>query len=375
MNPRVLFLLIMAVVITVAGIGCEEVINEFITMGTADFEHSIPIWKEVVFGNLSEEDLVAEIEAQGYSITLGAQAVMDSPDFSAQADQGTIELFSVAVADLGFSNTASFDEIIAAGQRAGLGICPASVGPYLRKVYTDQVAYDDAFIAMEPIEVSSVGELDAGPRIFWLSNTKLASRYATDEIYWRAGERFVFCESDVPVQLDTEAVRRMIWPPLQPNPPVDFSVTVGTFDTAQELHDAVVEQGTLIVSSSWNRVLAEGILEVSPQEESVDLVVATIAELGFANGAGLAQIEARTTELGLAFCSWEVGFQYRLQHKQGPTDWLFLAMHPINDRLLIIARDVNVEPRNDSTYIDWIFSTSTIELVFSAYDKLCFRKI
>ena len=374
MNLKVLFLLAIVMVVIV---GCDKMAKNVVTPGgSADFEleHSIPVWMEVALGDLAKEDLITDIEASGYSITLGAQAIIDTPEFSSLEEDRNIKLFSVTLADLGFPNTANFDEIVAAGQQVGLSICPAAAGLYLRKVYTDQVAYDDAFIAMEPIEVSSVGELDAGPRIFWLSDTKLASRYATDEIYWRAGERFIFCESDMGVSLNPDMVRQMIWPPLQPNPPTDFSVTVGTFGTAQELHDAVVEQGTLVVSSSWDSVLAEGILEVSPQEETQSFVVATVAELGFPQGADLTQMKERAMELGLEFCSWEVGFQYRLQHEQGPTDWLFLAMQPISDRLLIIARDVNVEPRNDSTYLSWIFSTSAADRVFSSFDRMLFRK-
>ena len=184
----------------------------------------------------------------------------------------------------------------------------------------------------------------------------------------------MFCESDVPVQLDSAVVRDMIWPALPADPPVDFSVTVGTFDTAQELHDAVVADGSILASSSWRNVLASDILAVNPQEEVQDFVVATVHQLGFTQGANLEQIAERAAALGLSFCTWEVGFQYRLQHEQGPADWLFIAMEPINDRLLIIVRDVNVEPRNDSTPLNWIFSTSATDLAFSPFDQLLFRK-
>lgn len=62
----------------------------------------------------------------------------------------------------------------------------------------------------------------------------------------------------------------------------------------------------------------------------VDLVRVTVAELGFKKGARRDQIYGRAKELGLEFCSPEVGPQLRLQYQDQPNgDWILIGMEPI----------------------------------------------
>ena len=62
-------------------------------------------------------------------------------------------------------------------------------------------------------------------------------------------------------------------------------------------------------------------------------MVASTAELGFANGATYADVCAKAQELGLQLCPAEVGPQLRIQYTDQPKDeWLRIAMDPLADR-------------------------------------------
>ena len=81
-----------------------------------------------------------------------------------------------------------------------------------------------------------------------------------------------------------------------------------------------------------NDILGKPAFTVAPQETEVELVVVSVAELGFNEGATRADIYKRANELGLDLCPNEVGPQLRLQYKDQPKDeWLLIAMEPITD--------------------------------------------
>ncbi len=67
-------------------------------------------------------------------------------------------------------------------------------------------------------------------------------------------------------------------------------------------------------------------------EAPVNLVIASVAELGFKNGATCLDIYNRAKKLGLELCPAEVGPQLRLQYVDQPlNEWLIIAIEPISD--------------------------------------------
>ena len=73
-------------------------------------------------------------------------------------------------------------------------------------------------------------------------------------------------------------------------------------------------------------------IRVSETEVQLDLVVKTVAELGFKDGACRDAIYARAIELGLELCPAEVGPALRLAYLDQPYgEWLRIAMEPIAD--------------------------------------------
>lgn len=64
----------------------------------------------------------------------------------------------------------------------------------------------------------------------------------------------------------------------------------------------------------------------------MDLVMVTVAELGFKKGARRDQIYERAKELELELCPPEVGPQLRLQYRDQPNgEWVLIGMEPIAD--------------------------------------------
>jgi hypothetical protein len=84
-------------------------------------------------------------------------------------------------------------------------------------------------------------------------------------------------------------------------------------------------------SGKWARdMLQQKAFTIAAEETAMDLVVLSVAELGFKAGAHYQQICTRALELGLELCPAEVGPQLRLQYPDQPhNETLTIAMEVI----------------------------------------------
>ena len=109
------------------------------------------------------------------------------------------------------------------------------------------------------------------------------------------------------------------------------TIQVGTHSSIAELRQALVDAGCRI--SDWaDSILAK--VALATKQTSIDLVIVSVAELGFPNGATLKQIYKAALKKGYLLCPPEVGPQLRLQYAKDdqPLDeWLIIAMEPIAD--------------------------------------------
>ncbi len=108
------------------------------------------------------------------------------------------------------------------------------------------------------------------------------------------------------------------------------TIKLGTgLKTASDFRKEVMKAGMKI--SDWaNDILGKPAFTATESVTEVELVVASVAELGFKDGATRKDIYARAKELGLDLCPPEVGPQLRLQYTDQPKDeWLVIAMDPI----------------------------------------------
>lgn len=101
--------------------------------------------------------------------------------------------------------------------------------------------------------------------------------------------------------------------------------------TADDFRAALMRAG--YQTGDWaDDILGKPAFTVADEETEVELVVASVAELGFKQGATRKEIYDRALELGLDLCSAEVGPQLGLQYAdQINREYLLIAMEPIAD--------------------------------------------
>lgn len=107
------------------------------------------------------------------------------------------------------------------------------------------------------------------------------------------------------------------------------TIKLGTLEDADAIRQAIASAGGHI--SDWaNDILGRPAFTVATEETEVELVVASVAELGFEAGAKYSAICERAKQLGLELAPAEVGPQLRLQYADQPNgEWLRIAMEPI----------------------------------------------
>lgn len=117
------------------------------------------------------------------------------------------------------------------------------------------------------------------------------------------------------------------WPT---SPIIWKTITIGGMHkTVGELHAALISNG-FCISDGASDILKR--ITLVSKQTTLDLVVVTVTDLGFKDGAMRKDIYERAQELGLALCPAEVGPQLRLQYKDQPNGkWFHIAMEPIID--------------------------------------------
>ena len=114
------------------------------------------------------------------------------------------------------------------------------------------------------------------------------------------------------------------------DPKVWKRITLGTgIKNADGFRKAIKDDGMRL--GDWaNDIIGKPAFSVATDKVDVDLAVASVAELGFPNGASLSAIYASAKKRGFELCPPEVGPQLRLQYNDQPKDeWLLIGMKPI----------------------------------------------
>ena len=108
------------------------------------------------------------------------------------------------------------------------------------------------------------------------------------------------------------------------------TVKLGTYKTPDEYRKALKKAGRRI--DDWGDDIL-GRITCSQEEIDLDLVVLSVSDLGFKDGARYADICTKAQELGLELCPAEVGPALRLAYGDQPNGKLLLiAMEAIADR-------------------------------------------
>ena len=151
-------------------------------------------WKTIQLGTFKNAiAMLGELGAAGCSLSEPAVEIIRSDDFTLAPGPTSIELVAIKVAELGFKFSATYGEICSKAAEAGLGLCPAEVGPQLRLQYPDQPQDQMLRIAMDAIAASHDDD-----RIFVLKNSSEQSLWALDgnaRAPWFSGSYFVFARN------------------------------------------------------------------------------------------------------------------------------------------------------------------------------------
>jgi hypothetical protein len=106
-------------------------------------------------------------------------------------------------------------------------------------------------------------------------------------------------------------------------------LTLGTYKSVNALR-AALDAARVRVGDSADEVLGRPGFAFSQTRTNVDLVVVSVAELGFNDSASLADIYRRAGELGLELCPAEVAPLLRLHYTDQPMgEFLNVAMRPV----------------------------------------------
>jgi hypothetical protein len=92
----------------------------------------------------------------------------------------------------------------------------------------------------------------------------------------------------------------------------------------------VIESDKIHIDKRADDILGRPEFTVAAEQTEVDLVIVSVAELGFKKRTKREDVYAQAKKLGLQLCTPEVGPQLRLQYTDQPdNDWLTIAMEPI----------------------------------------------
>lgn len=108
-----------------------------------------------------------------------------------------------------------------------------------------------------------------------------------------------------------------------------------TLTLEKNIYQRIIDSGMKV--SSYAESMIKNISVVKKDTE-LDLVVVSVKDLGFDNGASLQDIYRKANKMGLELCPAQVGPQLRLQYEDQPKDeWLIIGMEPITDSVGVLC--------------------------------------
>ena len=151
-------------------------------------------WRTVKLGiHQSVQAFRESLEEQGVRISRWAGEILRKTPVA--SEESEVQLARVTVAELGFPEGATYEQICDRAKERGLQLCPAEVGPALREQYQDQPEGEWLAIAME-----SIADSDGDLRVFAVYHVGdarwLITFWSSPEDSWDPGYSFVFVLGD-----------------------------------------------------------------------------------------------------------------------------------------------------------------------------------
>lgn len=147
--------------------------------------------ENVEIGGKTAEQLIHELEAAGINISSYAKSMLKSHEFVAGKKPEDVTLIRLSVGDLGFTRSATTDQIYERARKLGLELCPQDTGPHYRLQYQNQPLGEWFYIGMKQIADSG-----ARPDVFVLARRAdglwLYDGWAEPDDMWDPDDEFVF---------------------------------------------------------------------------------------------------------------------------------------------------------------------------------------
>jgi hypothetical protein len=89
-------------------------------------------------GGVEKSELLQDLRAHGVQLNRAAEMLFQDRRFVPLGQSRVVELATVCVAELGFREGATYDQLIARALESGLVECPLELGPHLRIQFLDQ---------------------------------------------------------------------------------------------------------------------------------------------------------------------------------------------------------------------------------------------
>ncbi len=92
----------------------------------------------IAYGGMNATDLLETLKANRVQLNASAVVVFEHPNFVTSTHSNQLEVVQVSVADLGFVNGATTQDIYAKAGTHGLRLCPIEFAAYYRLAYLEQ---------------------------------------------------------------------------------------------------------------------------------------------------------------------------------------------------------------------------------------------
>lgn len=126
----------------------ELIVVESTTLLAPETPQNFKVWKTIELGTglRTAKDFIKKI-----NVSDSAHEMLVEPAFNTSKTKKETDLVLVTPKKLGFDRRPTFKDVCDKVIEFGLELCPAEVGPQLRKQYTDQPSEEWIRVAIEPI--------------------------------------------------------------------------------------------------------------------------------------------------------------------------------------------------------------------------------
>ncbi len=115
---------------------------------------SFPVWMEVEIGGIPKDQLLTLLAEEGFFMSDWAKSILGKEAFTTLPEKKRLKLVCCKVRDLNFTSQPTMAELQERIAAFGGTLCPAEVGPHLRRKFKDQPR-GDIWLIMKQITDSN----------------------------------------------------------------------------------------------------------------------------------------------------------------------------------------------------------------------------